>query len=218
MTGCAWCPLVAVDGPLCPDCRAAARRDIAALALDYRDLAQLRPVAGGPAQRVSGTRAASVPLDLVADALMRDIVWTLGVWEPPVREAAGLPAAPESGVRPGRLVNRACGVLSRRVVDFCRLGDVWGYPDGLDGGCVARSGLYGVASLRRLHARSLSVLDLTPAITRLPGYCGRCGTAALTRTAGTTRVDCGHCHHVITDDQYQNDILMITANAHHPNG
>ena len=205
---CASCP-AAADGPLCRDCRWATRQEIAALPLDYRDLAALTPPAGRSSVRVSGTRTPQVPLDLHADTLMREIVWKLSVWEPPVREAAALPPAPERGVRPARLVTRAARLLSAHLSDFCALGPTWGYPDGLTGGCVARSGLYGVLSLRQVHARCLSVLDLAPPpATRLPGLCAACGAPALVHTPGTTRIHCAHCGQDITGDEYQNAILL----------
>jgi hypothetical protein len=100
-----------------------------------------------------------VPIDLDADEVDRAIIWTLGAWEPPVREALGLDPAPER-VHPDRLCKRAAGLLSANVRAFCALGPTWGYPDGLEGGCVAKSGLYGVLSAQRLHRWALRVLGL----------------------------------------------------------
>jgi len=209
MTRCAWCPRPADDdGPLCADCRWLTRQELAALAYDVRDLALLAPPMLGPRQRVSGTHAPSVPIDLGADALIRAIVWRLGVWEPPVREAAGLPPAPESGIRPVRLADRAAKVLSNHVGEFLGLGPIEGYPDGPEAPCVARSGLYGAASLRRLHTRSLAALDRAPAAICLPGLCGSCGAPALTQLPGTARIDCGHCGAAISRQDYQDNILL----------
>ena len=200
-------------------CFEASGRDVAALPLDFRDLGRLAPAANGPGQRVTGTFAPAVPIDLGADALQRDIAWLLGVWEPPVREAAGLPPAPELRIRPGRLVARAAAVLSAKLSDFLALGDTWGYPDGLEAGCVARSGLYGVASLRRLHSRAQWALGLTEPVTHVPGMCSRCGSSALTRTTGSDAVSCGHCGLWISDDEYRAYVGMETAKAaHHPSG
>jgi len=208
---CPWCPAPTTGHPLCDECRWLARQELAALPSDYRDLAALAPPGTRRSVRVSGTRAPSVPLDLTADALMREITWQLGTWEPPVREAAGLPPAPETGVRPARLVHRAAGLLSSHVDAFSRLGPTWGYPLGPTRGCVARSGLYGLARLRRAHALTLSVLDLAPPpATLVPGLCPRCRAPALTATPGTPGIHCAHCTEAITVDQYQNAVLITT--------
>lgn len=202
MIDCAWCPLPADDGPLCRGCLDASAADVAALPADWRALGALVPEQGGLQQRVSGSRAPSVPLDLLADELARSIAWTLGVWEPPVREACGLPPVPEN-VRPEILVHRAAGLLSARVSDFAALGDIWGYPEGLERGCVARRGLYGVSSCRRLHERAGYALgDVLPE-THLPGLCGRCGAAALVQQPGAAPVECRHCGHLVDAGDYR---------------
>jgi ribosomal protein L37AE/L43A len=200
---CAWCPLPAEPGTaLCADCLAASAADIAALPADWAALGALVPWQGGPQQRVSGTRAPSVPLDLLADELARSIVWTLGVWEPPVREACRLPAAPEK-CRPDVIVDRAASLLSWRLNDFAALGDTWGYPEGLSRGCVARRGLYGVSSLRRLHQRAGYALgDVFPTFA-LPGLCALCGAAALARQSGSDIVACRHCGHQVAAGDYR---------------
>jgi hypothetical protein len=206
---CASCrTLLADELPLCERCRPVAASDIAALAVDYGALAGLAPPRGAPAQRVSGTHTPSVPIDLAADALARDIAWRCGAWEPPVREAAGLPPAPERAPM-ARLVHRASALLSSSLSDFLALGDTWGYPDGIEAGCVARSGLNGVLSLQRLHRQAGWLLGLTAPATHLPGMCRHCGAQALTRPSGTDDVQCRHCRRTATVAEYRVDASLI---------
>jgi hypothetical protein len=214
---CGW-TYPAGGAPVCPHCADVSAREIAALALDFRDLGRIIPGDNGPGLRISGTHTPAVPIDLSADEVRSDIVWTLGVWEPPVREAAGLDPAPELRIRPGRLVARAASLLSTRLSDFLTLGDTWGYPDGLEAGCVARSGLYGVLSCRRLHGRARHLLGLTAPRTRLPGACDRCGATAYTRDDGDDDVRCGHCATVITGDEYRAYVGFTLTALHHPSG
>jgi hypothetical protein len=203
MIDCAWCPLPAADGnPLCPPCLAASAADIAALPGDRTALAAVAPEPGGPQQRVSGTRAPSVPIDLMADELARGIVWALGVWEPPVRELLGLPPVPEK-VAPDVLTHRAATLLSCHVSDFAGMSARVGYVDGPERPSVARRGLYGVSRLRRLHQRAGFALDAGFPEIHLPGLCVLCGAAALAQPDGGGPVECRHCGHRVDADDYR---------------
>lgn len=203
---CAWCWRAARDDvPLCAAHLEAAARDVAALPGDFAALAYRVAPAGALRQRVSGSAEPSVPLDLLADELRRGIVWQLGVWEPPVREALGLAPEPER-VSPARLVKRAASLLSANLSDFCRLPRVWGYPEGLDAGSVARSGLYGVSSLRRVHARARRALDLDD---QRPPLCRRCGLS------GVDPVECRRC---VTGAGLVAYAAMSADRLIHPNG
>lgn len=215
---CAWCPLPAEPGgPLCPDCLDASADDIAALPADWRALGEITPEQGGPHQRISGTRAPSVPLDLEADALARGIVWALGVWEPPVRELLGLPPAPEE-VAQDVLTHRAASLLSCHVSDFAAMPARVGYVNGPERPSVARRGLYGVSSMRRLHERARLILDDGVPATHLPGLCALCGAAALAQTAGSPLVECRHCGHRVGAGDYREMLGLEPGNAHHPIG
>jgi ribosomal protein L37AE/L43A len=75
-----------------------------------------------------------------------------------------------------------------------------------------------VLSCRRLHGRARWLLGLTEPRTRLPGTCGHCTAAALTRTDGTDTIGCEHCGTVITGDDYAAYVGMTLNNLHHPNG
>lgn len=212
-----WTPAEAGEGPLCEACLAATARDIAALPLDYRDLEQLLPRGAPPSEgRISGTAEASVPLDLHAEALQADIAWTLGVWEPAVREVVGLPPAPEFAVRPGWLVGRAASVLSVHVVALVRLGPFTAYHSGPEAPCEDVRGLYGAAELRRLHARATAALGLNRGAVRVPGPCGRCARAALEREPGSDRIRCRFCGMWITADDYEAYVGMALMTAAMP--
>jgi hypothetical protein len=194
---CALCRISLDDaGPLCPGCHRRAAAALGALGADVAELATLPAGAGACRERVSGSRSPTVPVNLDADEVARDIAWRCGVWEPPVREAVGLAPAPERIPLP-RLTDRAAAVLSTSLSAFLALPPTWGYPDGLSGGCVARSGLYGALSLIRLHERARHLIDGAEAAadagtaTRAPGRCRLCGTRALIRYAGA--VGCACC-------------------------
>lgn len=203
MIDCAWCPLPAIeDGPLCLRCIADSAADIAALPADWAALSALVPQQSGPQQRVSGSRAPSVPIDLTADELARAIVWALGVWEPPVRELIGLPPVPEK-VPPNVLTHRAATLLSCHVSDFAGMSARVGYVDGPERPSVARRGLYGVSRLRRLHQRSGFALDAGFPEIALPGLCVLCGAAALAQPDGGGPVECRHCGHRVDAVDYR---------------
>lgn len=196
---------------LCRPCLDAAARDIAALALDYRDLAQRLPGGGGAALsgRVSGTAEPGTPLALDIEALMREIHWTLTVWEPPVREIARLPPERTRGVRPGWAVRAAVGVIAPRVDVLAALPPVAGYGKGLDAGPVVQDGLDAVWTLRELHRRARAALGLTRLVHRLPGDCSDCGAAALRRDDGSDTVRCAQCDCRWTYDDYRRYVCMI---------
>lgn len=223
--GCAsgpGCPLDDGDdigpGPLCRMCMLRAERDIRALVLDYRDLEQILPRGTAPAAgtRVGGTSTPAVPVALHVDALQRDMVWTLGVWEPPVREAAGLSPEPTGRVRGGWAVTRAVSVIAPRVDVLAGLAPTWGFGDGLDAGPVLRDGVQAVMSLRSLRARARSVLGLSALTHDLPGECSTCGLSALRRDDGSDTVWCAGCEARCTYDDYVRYVGLILADTRMP--
>lgn len=207
---------LAYGGPLCADCELDAAREVAGLGRDHDDLGALiarRDVACDVRVTTSGEPA--VPLDLAVDALMRDIAWSLALWEDPVREAAGLTPAPTYPCRPAWTVGRALRVLTPRVSLLAALPAMWCYADGVDQACVERSGFDGLCALRRLHSRAFTVLGLSSPLVRLPGACPRCGTEALTRESAAeavnrihARVLCAHCGMKIEADAYADYVEM----------
>lgn len=199
------------DGPLCPGCLRAAAADIAALPRDHADLTrELVPIERGLSHVAApGADDAGVPLALDVEALQRSIFWALTVWEPPVREAAGLSPERVGGVRDAWAVARAAAVIAPRTDVLAALGPTWGFADGLDAGPVARDGEHAVAQLRGLHRRARAVAGLTRLVYELPGECSRCGAAALRRTNGSDTVRCEVCERRWTYDDYQRYVGLM---------
>lgn len=194
--------------PLCDVCHDRTANELEALDADYVTLGALEPRHRGPQTRVSGTTTPGVPIDLDADEIARAIAWRCSVWEPPVREAAGLPPAPERG-RPAVLVARASAVFAGSLSAFLALPPTWGYPDGPDGGCVARTGVQGALDLRRLHRRAVALVGIVRPAVHLPGVCRRCGATALLQADGGGDVECGHCGRRISPADYHTDLASI---------
>lgn len=200
-------------GPLCSGCLGRAHADIAALPDDYAALAAELVPAGGAATngRVSGGDTdAPIPLALPTEALQRDIVWALTVWEQPVREAARLSGPPAGRVRDVWAVASAARVLAPRVHLLAGLAPTWGYADGLDAGPVLRDGVYGVEQLRTLHARAERVLGRRRQL-RQPGACSSCGAEALLRDDGSDTVHCARCGRHWTYRDYRLHVGLLPA-------
>lgn len=197
----------------CDDCLDAAARDVRALALDYRDLAQSLPRSSSSAltQRVAGTADASTPLALHVDELQRMIHWTLTTWEPAVREAAGLGPERIHNVRLGWAVTTAVTIIAPRVDILAELPLTCCFADGLEAGPVERTGAYGLWSLRSLHARSSTVLGLTRLVHTLPGECSRCGMPTLRRDDGSDAVRCDNCGCRWTAEDYRRYVGLELA-------
>jgi len=200
-------------GPLCRDCLLVAERDVRGLVLDYRDLAQRLGRDGSTAMgtRVSGNSDPSSMLALDVDELQRDILWTLTVWEPAVREAARLPPEPVGAVRPGWAVAAAAAVIAPRVDVLAALPLTWGYADGFAEGPVLRSGVDAIVSMSVLRRRARSKLGLTRLVHALPGECSRCGMWALRRDDGSDTVRCEQCDQRWTTDDYLRYVGMILS-------
>lgn len=205
-----------VRGPLCVDCLTVAHREIRSLVLDYRDLAQRLVPTAGVGMRISGTPDPVAPMNLDIDALMSAIVWTLTVWEPPVREAARLPPMPDGAVRGGFAVASAVRVIAPRVDVLAALPPTWGFADGWAAGPVERDGVAAVDSLRELHRRARHVLGLTRLVHRLPGACSGCGLSALRRDDGSDTVRCDGCGRRWTHDDYQRYVGLLLAESEMP--
>jgi hypothetical protein len=197
-------------GPFCAADLDLARRDVASLTADYHGLSTvLDGRSAGHGTRVSGSVDAGVLVDLGVDELMRDIHHCLTVWEPPVREVAGLPPERTRGVRHGFAVAVAVGVLAPRIAILAALPPVWGYADGLDAGPVCRDGVDAISSLRSLRRRCRHRLGLTTLINSLPGECSGCGAAALRRRDGSDTVRCDMCRQTSTYDEYRRYVGLI---------
>lgn len=203
----------ALNAALCADDLRLAARDTAALVRDYADLeAQIPAGGGGPTGRAAPGPRWPVPIDLGVDALQRAIAHTLTLWEPAVREAAGLPPEQTSGVRPGWAVATAAAVIAPRVPLMSTLGPLCAFHDGWDAGPAERTGVEGLGALRALHRRARAVLGVTSIVHRLPGTCSGCGLDALRRVDGRETVYCDGCGRRWTWDDYQRYVgLMLDA-------
>lgn len=199
--------------PLCPACCQRTGLQISALARDYADLeGELMPTQRGlGARSVSSGDDTGTPLAVGVEALQRSILWALTVWEPPVREAAGLPPERTRGVREGWAVAAAVRVLAPRVEVLAALGPTWGYAEGLDAGPVARDGIWAVGDLCHLHRQARTVCGLTRRTFHLPGECSRCGASALLRVDGADIIRCGRCDQRWTDDDYRQYVSLTLA-------
>lgn len=203
--------LAAADARLCEPCLRLAARDVRALVWDYRDLAQ-RIAAGGGAASTRSAPGPRIPIDLGVDALQRDIAHTLTVWEPPVREAAGLSPETTRGVRPGWAVATAVAVIAPRVALMSTLPASWCFQEGPEAPPALWDGLGGLEALRGLHWRARYALGVTRLVQRLPGECSACGLEALRRADGSDTVHCAGCGRRWTYDDYRRYVgLMLGA-------
>lgn len=198
------------DAPLCEACTDRARRDIEAMPALWWELAdELVPAQRGMRWRVDSSDDGRVPLALDIEALMRDVVQVLTVWEPPVREAAGLPPERARGVRDSWAVATAARVLAPRVPILASLPPTWGYGHGLDAGPVELDGLDAIEAFRRLRRRIKGVVGSRRLVHMLPGECSRCGAMALRRADGSETVYCGVCDQRWTWDDYRRYVGLI---------
>lgn len=196
--------------PMCEWCLKVASADIEQLVADYVDLeAELVPAQRGMRERVAcGGAVGSVPLALDIEALQRSIVWTLTVWEPPVRELAGLSPERTDNVRDGWAVKTAVSIIVPRIALLAGLGDTWGFADGLAAGPVVRNGIHAVASLRTLHRQARSAVGATELVHALPGVCAGCRANALRRANGSDQVFCDVCHRCWTIEDYRRYVRL----------
>jgi hypothetical protein len=169
---------------------------------------------GGPDRTgriTGGDTDAPVPVALGIEALRSDIVWALTVWEPPVREAAGLADPVTTGVRDVWVVDHAASLLVAHIDTLARLGPIWGYADGLDAGPVERDGVYAIGQFTALHQAVQRVAGTTPRTLREPGPCRCCGAPALTRPDGGDTVTCRVCDDRRSLDAYRRDMALMGA-------
>lgn len=197
--------------PLCEPHLEAAERDVRSLVYDYVDLTQALVPGTSAGQKVSGTRDAPVPLSLPADELLRAIHHTAVTWVEVAREHAGLPPAPDRGVRAGWAVQRAVLTLAPRVRLLAALPATAVWPDGPDGPPAEMTGAEGLLALGRLHQRARHMLGRTRMVEELLGECPACGLdRVLRREYGSDTVHCAGCGHIQTWDDYQRYVKLVT--------
>ncbi|WP_242882642.1 hypothetical protein [Actinomadura litoris] len=168
----------------------------------HQALGDRAPAIGGEG-RPSGKPKSSLPIRVDLADLAHQLRETLLGWEERVRAVAGLPDAPDRGVRPGVVMDRTVRILTRHLDAMLILQpepmarprpddeDGWELRD-LDG---ADAGLEILALARRCR----SALGLTLAPQLLAAPCENCGLALIERIDGMSGLDdaatctgCGH--------------------------
>jgi hypothetical protein len=223
MSACAWgvdcCGFDATGSaraaapgtPLCGRCLSDAAAGITQLGRDYHRLGQeLTPSTQRSRYRLAHGDPDRVPLALRVEELQRAIYWALTVWEPPVREAAGLPPEQTRAVRDAWAVKVAGGVLTHQIAVLAALRPIWGYAEGLDAGPVERSGLDALRSFQQLHRQARAILGAgDDPLTWLPGTCPECDATALTQRHGIDLVRCQVCKATMPLHNYRRRIQLV---------
>lgn len=188
------------DQPYCPACTDRHQRDIRALVYDYLDLAQLHEasLSQAPSEHTSGGGHESPTL--LADhieALQAEIVHALSVWEYELRVDCrlsdprtyaplwrrtvydhlelGAGARQTRPARAGAIVQRAVGIIARRIDRLAALPPTLVCPTGIEDEPAEMAGWEAVQQLADLHGRAKSALGRTTRSFYIPGECWACG-------------------------------------------
>lgn len=214
---CIHAPQPPADPPLrwpnlCDPCHTTATRAVTELPRDYAALNQrIGDTGGGDGPYVRGAAGPTVPLNEQIDATQRAIVWSLTVWEPAVRETAGLPPETTRRVRDAWAVTTAARVIAPRIDLLAELGPMWCYADGWAAGPVERTGVDAITTFRRLHHRARHLTGTDRLTHHLPGDCSHCGATALRRQDGNDTVWCALCDSRWTVDDYHRYVGLQLA-------
>lgn len=201
----------ATERGFCLPCECHGRYAISELRYDYVQL-YTRIAAGGSGLSLTSVRVkqvdAPIPLRLNIDQLMRDIAWTLVVWELPVREHARLSPVAEKSVRPAVAVRRATTLLTAHYSVLLALGptDYIDYAHGLS----TADGPDAIVALTRLHHLSRAAIGLNRIAEprQLPCPAEGCGQYALVEEIGSggkgapNAVHCTSCGWLTDADEY----------------
>ena len=181
-------------GSLCRPCEEHAFADIRQLSDDYDALAAARAeptrIAGGP--KVAHSAELPVPIPLVVDALMTEII------EETTRWARRLPGEGES-------FTALCSCLGTLVDLPAQMVTVWvPHPDGGDDfGEMTLDGVDAVLRLSSLHRRAVKLLGQDEVKdSRLTEPCHVCGMCTLTVSLQTNLITCRMCHNVWHQDEF----------------
>src|SRR6476469_5085478 len=188
----AWSP----DGAqLCRHCLESARMDVQALVRDYADLENVMADTGAGLEWVTGTREASIPIALGAEALQREIWYLTTTWEVIIRDHCGLSEVPEQRVRDGWAVQRAVRIIAVRVPQLAAIEAISVYLDGPDSESpVDMTGVQAILTMRRLHRRVGRAIGLRHLVHSMPGQCWKCEVdGGLRRDDGSETIYCALC-------------------------
>lgn len=196
---------------LCHSCEERYRRIVGLLVYDYVDLSQLIGRRSRlPEEHLSRPKAASVPpIDLWIEALRRDIAFSLSVWEPHVREDAGLPQRATLNAREGFNVDAAVRTIAPRVDLLAAIERVYARHDGVQLPPTVRDGIEGLSRLAALHDLTRRVTGVAKTGWTLPGDCPECHVSALRRYDGEEWVSCGACRRTWPYVEYQRWVRLV---------
>lgn len=197
------------DRGLCDMCE---RRGMTALTelprlwFDLGPLVREKPATG--IGTTGGTFGPSVPLNLHADALVRDIGHVTALWAEIVRDRRGM--SPHIGtVRDRCLTLRTHWSVLISVRDW----PVANQHDHTFGAVDAYTldGVDGIIDLTRLHARAVATVGQTAQMIDLPGICNVCQHPSLRHRDGDDTMTCGWCHTVKPWVEYAIHVDILTA-------
>lgn len=243
----AWCATRDNSGPAPAENRGFCWQDekhgqhaIRQLVLDYVTLVAMTPkdAGGSGTASIPGNRAeAPIPMHLGAEALARQLVWTVSAAAVRVAEVARLFSMEDQGVRPGVAMRRGVTMLTRHYSALLALGDAGYLPYVTNEDDVRTSGSLRpipiemdgpgfVVELVRLHHTARSATGLTrrrerralpcPAKSDDPETPGGCSTAehpmfSLSKEVGGDVVECDNCGWSCWDADY--DLYTMTFRA-----
>lgn len=168
---------------------------------------------GGNDEIIASVFGPTMPIDLAADALAREIVYVAVVWEIAIRERARLSDAPnQSGMGTIDDLQRACKLLLAHYSALIALGPTT-YLD-YDRKIAEADGIDATLHLTDLHRRAHGRVGIRLAVTSVPGGCGECGRETLRHRNAASVVFCGTCKTEWSWDVYQDSVFDIpTVNA-----
>lgn len=190
--------------PLCDDDLRIAERDIRALRLDWRDLAdQLIPSIG---QWGDGQPPAlgehPMPLRGDVDALQREIWHVLTTWEEIIRDMCGL-SIHESARQSQADVDTAVAILAPRIASLALIPAAAVFPTGCESEISHMTGVEAITAMGRLHGRARHHIGIDQDVRYLPGHCRHCSRPALRQQNGSDTVYCDVCDDRQTRDDYE---------------
>ncbi len=179
--------------PLCLPCLGRDRRDIAALDVDYLDLAQLHETSLSQAivEKTSGSAESPMLLAGHVEALQAEIVHVALTWEAELRAVCHLPGPetlapladwhttvskprPIARLRPAAALQRALRVIVPRVERLSKLPATPVCPTGVEDPFTDVEGWQAVQHLASLHGRARGFLGRTTRKFWIPGECWTC--------------------------------------------
>jgi hypothetical protein len=205
------------DRELCQPHEVAGLEAIGRLPRDWSDLEPLiwdKGAARHDTGRIDSVFGPTEPIDIGADALARELVYTACVWEIAVRAQASLWDAPNQHAMGGyQDLARASRTL---VAHYPVLLSIDRHEHmGYDRKPAVMDGVDAVISLTSLHRRAHNKVGFTRMTHEVPGGCGNCGRETLRHKDPDGReqddVFCALCHWTCSWDVYVDVMQEIPA-------